>query len=402
MTTLYTAPFLLMGLANFSSIASFACFYLFPLFLVDRGASQTDVGLIMGSFSLSAVLCRPWVAAMIDRFGRKRSLTVGTLIMTVVPLAYIGLRGGLHETYVFLLLIRIFHGIGLALCSTAVFTYIVDIIPTSRLNEGLGIFGVSGLIGLAVGPVLAEMVIYQWGFTFHFLLASLLGLVAMASHLGLRESYVKPEHEASPSFFHLFRRKKLLMVAVLAALFGIAAAASGGFVAPYAKTLQLRFVAVYYVSYSLAAVLTRFGGARLGDRIGEHRLLPYALILSGTGLLLMTLLHGSAILALAGLLSGCGHGFLCPSLNALAVRDEPISIRGKVTGFFTGSIEAGVFLGSLLLGYVGDWLGFRALFLAAGCAVLLGLIVCPWRSAVVGIPKPPLQAWSCRNRHAGS
>jgi MFS family permease len=390
MTSLFTAPFLLMGLANFSSIASFACFYLFPLFLVDRGASQIDVGLIMGAFSLSAVLCRPWVAAMIDRFGRKRSLTVGTLIMTAVPLAYVGLRGDLHETYVFLLLIRIVHGIGLALCSTAAFTYIADIIPASRLNEGLGIFGVSGLIGLAVGPFLAELVITHWGFTCHFLLASLLGLLAVASHLSLRESFVKSERGVSPSFFGLFRRKKLLMVAALAALFGIAMAASGSFVAPYAKALQLRFVALYYLSYSLAAVLTRFGGARLGDRVGERRVLPYALVLSGTGLLLMTLLHGSAILALAGLLSGCGHGFLYPSLNALAVRDEPMAIRGKVTGFFTGSIEAGVFLGSLLLGYVGDWLGFRALFFAAGCAVLLGLFVCPWRTAGESIPEPQL------------
>lgn len=388
MATLYTVPFLLMGLANFSSIASFACFYLFPLFLMDRGASQTDIGLIMGAFSLSAVLCRPWVAAMIDRFGRKRSLTVGSLIMTVVPLGYIALDGRLHEIYVFLLMLRILHGIGLALCSTAIFTYVADIIPPYRLNEGLGIFGVSGLTGLAVGPMLAEMVITRWGFTYHFLLASSLGLVAVVSHLNLLESYITPRQEASLSFFHLFRRKKLLMVGALAALFGIAAAASGNFVAPYAKSMQLRFVAVYYVSYSLAAVMTRFGGARLGDRVGERRVLPYALVLSGSGLLLMTWLHGSTILALAGLLSGCGHGFLYPSLNALAIRDEPMSIRGKVTGFFTGSIEAGVFLGSLFLGYVGDWLGFPVLFFAAGCAVLLGMAICPWQPAAESIPGP--------------
>ena len=55
MTTLFTAPFLLMGLANFCSIASFASFYLFPLFLLERGASQTDVGFIMGAFSLASL-----------------------------------------------------------------------------------------------------------------------------------------------------------------------------------------------------------------------------------------------------------------------------------------------------------------------------------------------------------
>jgi MFS family permease len=57
----------------------------------------------------------------------------------------------------------------------------------------------------------------------------------------------------------------------------------------------------------------------------------------------------------------------------MAIRDEPISIRGKITGVFTGSIDAGVFVGSIILGYIGDWAGFRALFLAAGLVILAGL-----------------------------
>jgi MFS family permease len=387
MTSLFTAPFLLMGLANFCSIASFACFYLFPLFLLERGASQTDVGFIMGAFSLASVLCRPLIAAMIDRFGRKRSFTVGTLIMTAVPLAYLGLHGDLREIYALLLLIRIIHGIGLAICSTAVFTYVADIIPASRLNEGLGIFGVSGLVGLAVGPVAAELVIRRWGFPIHFMLAAGLGLVALMSHLRLEESFVGSKREADPSFFGLFHSRKLLLVAALAAVFGIATAASGSFVTPFAKAEQLGFVALYFIAYSLAAVLTRFGGARLGDRLGEHRVLPYALVLSGTGLLLLTLLHGSVTLVLAGLLTGCGHGFLYPSLNALAIRGEPMAIRGKITGIFTGSIDAGVFVGSIVLGCIGDWLGFRALFLTAGLTMLVGLVLCPRQAGSVSFPR---------------
>jgi MFS family permease len=386
MTTLFTAPFLLMGLANFCSIASFASFYLFPLFLLERGASQTDVGFIMGAFSLASVLCRPWIAAMIDRFGRKRSFTVGTLIMTTVPLTYLGLHGELREIYGLLLLIRIVHGIGLAVCSTAVFTYVADIIPASRLNEGLGIFGVSGLVGLAVGPVAAELVIRRWGFTIHFMLAAALGLVALMSHLKLEESFVGSKRETTTSFFGLLHSRRLLLVATLAAIFGIATAASGSFVTPFAKAEQLDFVALYFIAFSLAAVLTRFGGARLGDRLGEHRVIPYALVLSGSGLLLLTLLHGSVTLVLAGLLGGCGHGFLYPSLMAFAIRGEPMAIRGKITGIFTGSIDAGVFVGSIVLGCIGDWLGFRALFLAAGLTMLLGLALCPRQAGGVSFP----------------
>jgi predicted MFS family arabinose efflux permease len=85
------------------------------------------------------------------------------------------------------------------------------------------------------------------------------------------------------------------------------------------------------------------------------------------------LLGGSTVLALSGLVSGCGHGFLFPCLNSLAIRNEPISIRGKITGVFTGGIDAGAFVGSVILGYIGEWAGFRVLFFAAGLALLAGL-----------------------------
>ena len=78
------------------------------------------------------------------------------------------------------------------------------------------------------------------------------------------------------------------------------------------------------------------------------------------------------MLILSGLFFGCGHGFLFPCLNTLAVRNEPAQIRGKITGVFTGSIDAGVFAGSIILGFIGEWAGFRALFLVAGLCFVAG------------------------------
>ena len=101
--------------------------------------------------------------------------------------------------------------------------------------------------------------------------------------------------------------------------------------------------------------------------------IPPALILTGAGLLLLIFLDGNLILILSGLMSGCGHGFLFPSLNAMAIRDEPAHIRGKITGIFTGGIDTGTFLGSIILGYVGEWAGFKSVFFIAGFALLIGL-----------------------------
>ena len=370
---LYNPSFITMAFSNLFTVSSFGTFFLFPLLITGYGGSKSDIGIIMGVFALSSVLCRPWISNMIDRIGRKRSYTVGCSIMSILPLIYLLFRGNLSHFYLSLILVRIVHGVGLAICFTASFTYIADIVPEERLNEGIGIFGVTGLTGLAIGPVIGEIIITEFGSSVFFCAATGMATLGLIIHLPLSESFVHDSQKFSQSFFAVFIKRKMLFVALLAFLFGFGLAASGSFVSPFAKEQEIVFISLYYISYSLAAVLTRILGGRLADRIGEDRIIPYALTLTGGGLLILMFLGGNAILVLSGLISGCGHGFLFPCLNSLAIRNEPIDIRGKITGVFTGGIDAGAFVGSVILGYIGQWAGFQALFFAAGLALLIGI-----------------------------
>ncbi len=370
---LYSPPFLRMALANLFTVSSFGCFFLFPLFITEHGGNTADVGMIMGAFALSSVLCRPWISEMVDRIGRKRSYTIGCLVMSILPLTYLLFRGELTHFYLPLLMVRFLHGAALAICFTSVFTYIADIVPETRLNEGIGIFGVTGLAGMAIGPIIGEIVIKDFGFPVFFFVSTGMATVGLLLHLPLPESYTDISPEDSPSFFRVLKKRRTLMVFWLALLFGVGLAAFGGFVSPYAEEKHITFISLYYISYSSAAVLTRLLGGRLADRIGEDKIIPPALILTGMGLLLLIFLGGNLILVLSGLMSGCGHGFLFPSLNAMAVRDEPAHIRGKITGIFTGGIDAGSFAGFIILGHVGEWAGFRSIFFVAGFALLIGL-----------------------------
>jgi MFS family permease len=312
---------------------------------------------------------------MIDRLGRKRSYTLGCLLMTAMPLTYLFLEGQVSDFYAPLVLFRVLHGAGLAVCFTAVFTYVADIIPKARLNEGLGMFGVTGLSGLAIGPILGELAIKQMGFQGFFWAAMAMAALGLLAHLPISESIGSRSSEPVPSFFSVLKRRKILNVAILSAMFGIGLSASGGFVAPLATDRHLGPVSIYYLCYSFSAVLTRFFGGRLADRVGEARLLPYGMVLAALGLMALVIPGGVWILVVAGILSGGGHGFLFPCLNAIAVRDEPYHLRGKITGAFTGGMDTGAFVGSIALGYVGDWLGFEALFLVAGLALFAGLAI---------------------------
>jgi MFS family permease len=379
---LYTPAFTALYIANLSLVASFASFFLFPLFITQNGGSQQDIGIIMGIFALASACCRPWVAEMIDRLGRKRSYSLGCLLMTLLPLLHLPLSGPLENYYAPLLLMRIVHGIGLAICFTAVFTFIVDLIPEGRLNEGIGMFGTSGLIGLAVGPAITEPILEAFGFTAFFLTAAALAAIGLILHLPVKDRHQhQPAQSPGPGFFAILKQRKQLISGGLAILFGFGLAATGNFIAPLAELRELSLISLYYLAYSCAAVGIRCIAGRFADRVGEKQVMPWGLVLAASGLLLVPLVQNDLLLVCVGFIFGLGHGLLFPAINAMAVRDEPYNVRGKVTGIFTGGIDTGAFCGALILGTVGELAGYPALFICAGLVVLSGLLVVQIRSA---------------------
>jgi MFS family permease len=375
---LYTPAFWALALANLSHTASFAALFLLPLYVLAHGGSQADVGLIMGAFALASAVFRPWISEMIDRIGRKRSYTIGTLIMFIIPLVQLLFTAPLGSSYPLFLLLRIIHGIGMAICFTAVFTFVADLMPQNRLNEGIGIFGISGLLGVALGPLLAEAIQARLGFNGLFLTASGLALIALLTHLPLKESFQRAS-TPGPSFFNLLKQGKFLIVCLLSALFGIGIAATSNFVSPLAGQRGLGLISAFYVSYSIGAIATRLTGGRLADRYGENRILPFGIVFYAAGLFLLPFTYSVNMLILAGAFTGIGHGLIFPSLNTLAVRNEPAEIRGKATGIFTGGIDTGAFAGSLILGYIGQWLGLNSLFLFAAVTMTAGLFLFGFR-----------------------
>jgi len=368
---LYSPAFFALYTANLAIVASFTCYFLFPLYVTSHGGDSTEIGVLMGVFALASALCRPWISPLIDRFGRKSCLSTGCIIMAALPLCYPLLDQSPLPLYS-LIMLRMVHGVGMAVCFTSVFTFIADLVPAARLNEGIGLFGTSGLIGIAVGPSLAEWALLAGGFNGLFFASALLAMLALIVHLPIKDRADRFIHQrSSAGFFQLLRQPRYARVALFAVLFGVGVSTTGNFIAPLCDERNLELVTPFFVSYSLAAIATRLFVGRLADRVGERCVLPWAFLVCATGLLLVLPALNYLLLSLAGLVCGAGHGLLFPTLNTLAIRDVPADYRGRVTGIFTGAIDSGIFLGSIGLGAAARLFPLSALFLISAALLLI-------------------------------
>ena len=380
---LYTKEFFLLLASGLLLTTGIGVFYLFPLLVLDMGGSKSDIGILMGTMSLSAVALRPWTSGLVDRLGRKGSLVLGCVLMTAVSIAHLFFIGTIGQVYPALVVLRLLFGTGVALGIIASLTLAADLAPASRLNEGLGIFGVMPLMGIAIGPVVGESIIQKWGFNAMFLAAAVFFIAGFFFLLPLKDNFKTSQGGTRGGFMKALRVGLVWRMAFICLCFGVAFAAHGGFVAPFAKAGSMS-VSAYFVSYSTAAVISRLFGGKLADRFGEKQLIPVALVIAGTGFVCLMQVTSTVGLAGTGFVAGLGHGLLFPSLIALTIRPIAAGDRGKVTGILTGGVDAGLFFGSLTMGQLGDFFGFSAIFAMAAATIFVGLGVFLWARRMVG------------------
>ncbi len=380
---LYTGKFVLLLTSGLLLTTGIGVFYLFPLYVLDLGGSKSDIGILMGIMSLSAVALRPWTSGLVDHLGRKGSMALGCLLMTSVSIAHLFFKGDIGQLYPVLVVLRLLFGTGVALGIIASLTLAADLAPVSRLNEGLGIFGVMPLMGIAIGPVVGERIIHRWGFDAMFLAAAVFFTVGFFFLLPLRDDFSRPVGGARAGFMETLRIGLVWRMAIICLCFGVAFAAHGGFVAPFAEAGALS-VSAYFVSYSTAAVISRLFGGKLADRFGERRLIPVSLAIAGTGFVCLIQVTSTMGLAGTGFVAGLGHGLLFPSLIALTIRPIAAGNRGKVTGILTGGVDAGLFIGSFTMGQLGEFYGFPAIFAMAAATIFVGLGMFLWTRRMLG------------------
>lgn len=384
--SIWTRPF---TLAVAATTATFVGFYLLlpilPPYALDLGASKVEAGWLVTLFTLPAVIARTVTGPYLDRGGRKRMLVAGLLLIGLATAAY----GGI-ETLPVLLLVRVGHGMGWGLATTAFGSLVSDLAPPSRRGEALGYWGMAPTAAMAVGPLAGQWLYTVSGYPGVFGSSALLALLSLGIVLSI--AHVAPSVIVHARSLLVFPKEARLPAATQF----LSSLAYGGLIAFLPVELAARGggSGVYFTVYALAILVARPFAGRLSDRFGRASVIHPALVLSAAGTALLGLASSPAALLLSAALYGTGVGSSFPALMAFTVDRAPVASRGAALASFFTAFDLAMAAGAALLGPIYERFGFLSMNLGAASGILLAellfvsLLLAEARRGFLG-PDPP-------------
>ena len=365
---LWTGSFLRICLVNFFIFVNFhALLPTFPFFVTYLGGDAVTIGLATALFSVASIVSRPFVGWLVDTRGRCTILVLGLVGMALIPMGYF-VSAGIAMAVV----LRTAHGVFHAASSNASSTWVTDIIPRSRMGEGLGMYGLSMAISTAVAPAMGLAVMNMWGFRPLFAIAALVALMALLTGIGIRSrNYTM---STAPLRISGLFEPMSLPAAVTQFFFMMAYGVIEVYVAIYAASCGLPGGGIYFIFIALATVATRILLGRAIDKYGEARLVYSGNAAIAAGILLLVFAHNTPCYLLSAVLLGYSFGAIQPSLQTMAMHAVAPERRGAASSTFFVAFDFGIALGGFLAGVLVKCLDYDAMFLwmIVPCVLSLG------------------------------
>ncbi|HET8969355.1 MAG TPA: MFS transporter [Gaiellaceae bacterium] len=366
-----TKPFVLAVLAEFALCMSIGMLLvILPVYANDElGAGSFGVALTVAAVSPMLLLFQPVAGRIGDRKGRRVLIVAGALVAGVSVALY-----ALSDSLGTLIAFRLFTGVGEAMLLVGAATMVTDIAPAKRRGEALSLYSLGLWGGLALGPILGELVLREDHFDSVWLLAAAFCLVSAAIGLAL------PETRPVRAVGEAFAPSRLVHPAAIGpglvlALTVLGFAGLGTFAALYARELGMDGAGPVFLVFSAVVVATRIVGRQIPDRLGPKRTSGTALVLISAGLLTIGIWNAPAGLYAGTVVLAFGQALAFPALMTLAVNSAPANERSSVVGTFTAFTELGFAIGALSLGVVASAVGYDGVFIVCAVGPLLGALL---------------------------
>ena len=375
MERLWNSNYIKVMIANFSLFFAFYILTpLLPLYLSETfGATKDLIGLVLSGYTITALLFRPFSGYIVDTFNRKHVLLVCYATFAIFFGGYLAAGSILLFT-----IVRTLHGGPFGALTVANSTVAIDVLPASRRNEGIGYYGLSNNVAMAIAPTVGLFVYHHThSFELLFWLALLVAFFGLfvdatvtvkqpAARLQDKSgSLARPEQpkarRLSLDRFFLLRG---WLIGVNMVFFGFCFGVLSNYLAIYSKE-QLGITSgtgTYFMLCAIGLILSRLQG---GKALRKGRLTQNAaegMVISLVGYTLFILMPNTIGYYGSALLIGLGNGHMWPAFQNMMISVAHHNERGTANSTILVSWDVGMGLGILLGGIIAELLSYSVAF----------------------------------------
>jgi predicted MFS family arabinose efflux permease len=346
--------------------ASFFLLVHFPGYLEGLGATESLIGVLYAAAAVLGLLARPALGRVLDLTHRRTVLLVTGFFNAAVILALATTTVWGPWLWGLFLAQRVLQ---IALFTTML-TYAADSLPIEHRTQGLALFGLSGLLPIALVGVAGDVLIDAFGFQALFVVSAMASIV---SWLLVWRLPILPIRGRRPrrGFWASLAQRNLLPLWWVTLFFSIGLETLFTFTRTYVDERQVGSTGVFFGVYGVTAAAMRILGGRHYDRIPQRLFVVSALGSYALSLAILAIAGSVPLLVAAAFFGGMAHGAVFPILISQVVLRARTSERGSAMAIFTSIFDVALLVAAPTVGFLIDGFSYR---LAFGCvAIALGL-----------------------------
>ncbi|HFI0215380.1 TPA: multidrug efflux MFS transporter [Streptococcus suis] len=370
-------------LGNFLTGVSFTLVMPFiSVFVEELGVGPGQVeyyaGLAVSANAFAAAVMAPIWGSLADRYGRKPMMVRAAfaMIFTMGGMAFV-------PNVFWLIVLRVLNGMFTGYIPNAT-ALIASQVPKDKTGYALGTLSTGAVAGNLIGPTLGGILAEMFGVHTVFLLVGLLyAIVVLLTVFYIREDFVpikKGEEMSVKEVFEQVKDRQMLVGLFVTSMIIIAAAQAVVpiltlYVRHLGQTDNLLFVAGFIISLpGMASLVTSGYLGKIGDRIGNHRLLLIALTYSLLINVFCVFAENPFQLGLLRFMYGFGTGALLPSVNSLLTKLTPKEGISRIFSYNQLFNNLGSVVGPMMGSAVAAHMGYDWVFYLSSGLVLFNLI----------------------------
>ena len=347
---------------------------LLPIYLDAEFAAEKDIiGVVLSGYVIAALLVRPFSGFIVDTFNRKKVLVICFFFFFILFTGYIG-----AGTLLMFAIVRTMHGLPFGAVTVANSTAAIDVLPSSRRAEGIGFYGLSNNLAMAIAPSIG---IWIYTSSNNFSLLFWIALItAMAGFISVSTVKMKKREliaEKRPISLDRFFLTRGWLLAINIACFGLCWGIMSNYVAIYGSEILgiTDGTGLFFMILSAGLFAARIMGTKELAKGKISRSAAIGVSLSLIGYVLFAAVKQDWAYYVSAAFIGLGNGNMYPAFLNMFIKLARKDQRGTANSSILTSWDIGMGLGIVGGGFLLEYISYSAAFWGSAVMQAIGTLL---------------------------